>query len=906
MKKQKFLICTLSLLTVGLMTACSNANVGTPDVGVNSSLKGEKGDTGAQGPKGEKGDTGAQGPKGDQGETGAQGPKGDKGETGAQGPKGDQGETGAQGPKGDKGETGAQGPKGDQGETGAQGPKGDNGLTAWSNTILPLKSGYITPSIGSGLVGDEVVFTYHGDEIINKWYVIDNNGNQAVDSDNELNTFTTTIVAGGYVVRVDFANTIFVNSANDLTNAKYYSNRKNILKIANDVDLTTVNTIGDKNADIIMQSNNTEKSSVTIAPSTIIKGKNVLIDNLSFTSTINSQIDKYLNFNIENLEIKNTLFNATFEAENEITNYIYLSGERTRKVTLDNVSNNESCFDNVSSLISLVTEGKLEEFNILNSKLYSAQIFAIQRTENNFVANLKDNEFNSSSTQALMFAQYNKTAVNGTFNLENNTFINTKKEFISTIEFGAWFNVNKEPISLCDFSKYTINVKNQTVNGEKVTSSSNLKAGSVYVNTNSGNYHYSFSPYVICKMIYSNGVTHLGPVSNKEYYPTQVTIDNETILSSQIVNFDYTKLSIGYYKGKPYTNLILNEKGEYVSGEENKNLPSFTSGSGTTTDPIVIKSQYEFNNISIIEGVSDLCFKLEENVNISISKDKTFVDKSSKIANLSLDLNGNTIECSSTNATNIYENKSLTLSNGSINFTGRTGVNADLAVFSKGKLVLKKMNIKTTGTFVTISANTKDENESSNDFNVLIEDSNIEAAIYGVATNASIAKDIYTGSLTIKNSKIKVTDKDSCALLVNVPCNTVVENSTLEGGRQSAIVRGGDVTFRDSTLTLNGTYDGKDLYLDTNWGAGNEVPTSCLVVGNGNNGTYSKYTQTVTLVNTKLVNNGKRAIYIRGNSETIKATLNYDSLSTVNDKAITDDDIIRFANNESCVSIIKN
>ena len=95
--------------------------------------KGDKGDTGAQGPKGDKGDTGTQGPKGDKGDTGAQGPKGNRGDTGAQGPKGDKGDTGAQGPKGDKGskgdkgDTGAQGPKGNRGDTGAQGPKGDKG-----------------------------------------------------------------------------------------------------------------------------------------------------------------------------------------------------------------------------------------------------------------------------------------------------------------------------------------------------------------------------------------------------------------------------------------------------------------------------------------------------------------------------------------------------------------------------------------------------------------------------------------------------------------------------------------------------------------------------------------------------------------------------------------------------------
>ncbi len=150
------------------------------------SIKGAKGDTGAQGPQGEKGATGAQGPKGD---TGAQGPQGEKGATGATGPQGAKGDTGAAGTPGSKwyngtgvtgtsttgtvfsgsgvssarvgdmylntstgavyecttagaatvakwaykgsikGATGSQGPKGDKGDTGAQGPQGEKGAT---------------------------------------------------------------------------------------------------------------------------------------------------------------------------------------------------------------------------------------------------------------------------------------------------------------------------------------------------------------------------------------------------------------------------------------------------------------------------------------------------------------------------------------------------------------------------------------------------------------------------------------------------------------------------------------------------------------------------------------------------------------------------------------------------------
>ena len=48
-----------------------------------ASLKGEKGDTGAQWATGAKGDTGEQGPQGVKGDTGEQGPAGAKGDTGA-------------------------------------------------------------------------------------------------------------------------------------------------------------------------------------------------------------------------------------------------------------------------------------------------------------------------------------------------------------------------------------------------------------------------------------------------------------------------------------------------------------------------------------------------------------------------------------------------------------------------------------------------------------------------------------------------------------------------------------------------------------------------------------------------------------------------------------------------------
>ena len=77
--------------------------------------------------------------KGDKGDTGAQGPKGDRGDTGLQGP---QGETGATGPQGERG------PKGEQGIQGPQGPAGKDGYTPVKGVDYFDGANGITPTIG--------------------------------------------------------------------------------------------------------------------------------------------------------------------------------------------------------------------------------------------------------------------------------------------------------------------------------------------------------------------------------------------------------------------------------------------------------------------------------------------------------------------------------------------------------------------------------------------------------------------------------------------------------------------------------------------------------------------------------------------------------------------------------------
>lgn len=98
------------------------------------SIKGDKGDIGAQGMLGEQGIQGVQGLLGEQGIQGEQGITGETGEQGVQGMLGEQGTQGIQGLQGKQGLLGEQGIQGEHGEQGITGRNGNPGESIKGDT----------------------------------------------------------------------------------------------------------------------------------------------------------------------------------------------------------------------------------------------------------------------------------------------------------------------------------------------------------------------------------------------------------------------------------------------------------------------------------------------------------------------------------------------------------------------------------------------------------------------------------------------------------------------------------------------------------------------------------------------------------------------------------------------------
>lgn len=122
-------------------------------------------------------------------------------------------------------------------------------------------------------------------------------------------------------------------------------------------------------------------------------------------------------------------------------------------------------------------------------------------------------------------------------------------------------------------------------------------------------------------------------------------------------------------------------------------------------------------------------------------------------------------------------------------------------------------------------------------------------------------------------------------MLVNVPCDLRIENSTIVGERNAVAVRGGTATIINSTLSRPYEAEGiteSTIYMDTAWLTGNAMPLATLLIGNRSN-SY-QYPANVTLENCTITSSvtGAKTVYLYGNAAKENgATLTYDAATLI-------------------------
>ena len=218
---------------------------------------------------------------------------------------------------------------------------------------------------------------------------------------------------------------------------------------------------------------------------------------------------------------------------------------------------------------------------------------------------------------------------------------------------------------------------------------------------------------------------------------------------------------------------------------------------------------------------------------------------------VTLDLNGHTLTAEYVYSSFVGGGSSLTVKNGAMNI--------DLTSTDPAAIAICVLSAGADGTVVLDNVDLKSEKNSGlytqgkNATLVVKNNSTVTANVWCVGTNASTDKE--TGEPLYDDVHITLTDSefygvsstgDNCPIGLNVPGDMTIENCKIVGQRQALLVRGGNVSVKNTTIELNGTYGTKDEFLSGNWGSGNNLPMAAIVLGNRSASAY-RYPATLTL-----------------------------------------------------------
>lgn len=281
---------------------------------------------------------------------------------------------------------------------------------------------------------------------------------------------------------------------------------------------------------------------------------------------------------------------------------------------------------------------------------------------------------------------------------------------------------------------------------------------------------------------------------------------------------------------------IKAEDAQYTSGR-----PITLSYDGYVEKEITIK--VEDVKLVTVRTADDFNTAIAGDKRVFLSNDVSLDAKVNFTNSVEIDLNGKTLSTNSDlnineDATSVSPVVDVTISNGKLVLNSNEGTHGTLRLYTNSNVTLDNVEYTTNATGIFFRQNNANAK-------AVIKDSTITSTgAYAIGTNASKeeSEDMF---VEIENSSISAAEEGATGILFNVNGGVTIKNSTVIGGKQAMIARGGTHSFTDTTfeaLTESG-----DEYLEEDWGTGNDVPVAALVVGNKNSGDSYPYGTTVAL-----------------------------------------------------------
>lgn len=286
------------------------------------------------------------------------------------------------------------------------------------------------------------------------------------------------------------------------------------------------------------------------------------------------------------------------------------------------------------------------------------------------------------------------------------------------------------------------------------------------------------------------------------------------------------------------------ENTQIVIDENNEHKDVISAGLPTdVTTPNDVATYEEFYNELTKSGT----VRLTEDINETSDTAFTFPAGHDLYA---INLNGHTLSIAAPGSIMVPADSELSLRNGTINLTMTNQAATTKAnLFAEDNATITIDHVTYTGSHSTIYPN-------SNRVTVRITDSTVTAkGAYGVGTNAS--QPVVQGeNIYITRSTVQAIEAngDCTGVMINVPGTLEITDSTISGGRQGVIVRGGTATITGSTIESTGKYNGTPSFTgeEKYWGSGNEVAFAALCVGSYSTSAYD-YPSIVTVTDTDII-----------------------------------------------------